>query len=202
MKPAKLTFEARCGDCNAPTIVPTRDAEAAFSAANGGGAVHRWACRCGAFAEAAIVPLEKAPAAPKPRKEMKRTGMKRKTTRKRRSDLERRLSERWAAEARHFPCAACGRRTDYRRAIVVEGHHIVRQALLKARARVLDWTPEELARRLWDTRNRLPLCGECHRGHHSKMKKLAWSLVRNATPKVEQFAREVGLMREARRDYA
>lgn len=206
MKPAKLTFSARCSSCNAPKVVPTRDAEDAF--ASSGKATYSYLCRCGAFVTEAVVADEKKRPDPKPRKPLERSGglerkgngLKRKR-KPRRSDLARRLSERWASEVRGRPCAACGRMTDYPRAIVVEGHHIVRQALLKARGAALEWTEEELTRRLWDTRNRLPLCGDCHRRHHSKMKKLSWKLVRDHAPKVEQFARETGLMGEARRDY-
>lgn len=162
-------------------------------------------CRCGSFVTAPIEKMEKEAKMKGPRKPLQRgKGLKRTGKKKRkRTALEKRLMDRWWSEARQLPCARCERRTNYGKGIIVEGHHIVRQALIEARGKAAGWTAEELARRLWDTRNRLPLCRDCHHGHHRKLSgKLKWSLVRKAAPKVEVFAREIELMREARREYA
>jgi hypothetical protein len=184
----RVSYEARCPDCGRRVVVPKRDAECYTT--------YVFVC-CAGRVEAMITKVEKK----RPAKKVSRSTLRRRRGPKR-SDLARRLSDRWAKSSRNLPCAACGAVTDLARGVIVEGHHIVRQALIRARGKEEDWEQEELDRRLWDLRNRLPLCGDCHRRHHSGMKRLAWSLVLRHATKIVQFADEIGLTARAKREYA
>lgn len=184
----RISYEARCPDCGRRAVVPSHQI---------GQASEDWTFPCcTGLVTAPIVAVEK----PKPKKKASRSTLRRRSPK--RTDLARRLADRWAKSSRDLSCAACGAITDWKRGIVVQGHHIVRQALIRARGREEDWSQEELDRRLWDLRNRLPLCAACHAAHHSAMQRLSWNLVIHVATKVEQFAREVGLMSRARREYA
>jgi hypothetical protein len=182
-------FEATCPECGAPTVVPRKIAEES-------GGRFSWMCRCGEFVGAEIVELVKKT------KPLQRGAPLKRRSKKKRSDLAKRLADRWAKTARPRPCASCERHTDFAKGIVVEGHHIVRRSLIEGQAKVLGWDDDQLQRKVWDLRNQLPLCGDCHRRHHSGMKRLTWKIVVTHAPKVEQFAREVELMGRAIREYA
>ena len=184
---ARPSFGARCPSCGAPAVIPRRDAERAIDLV-GPDATYTWMCRCGQMATAAIVRTNKPP------KKLKGGSRPRMTA------LGKRLRRRWASGVGEV-CANCGRKADYAR-VFIEGHHVVRKALIKARAKEERWTEEELDRRLWDERNRLDLCGDCHLRDHHNGKKLPWSLVQAKAPKAIQFAREIGLLRRASKDYA
>ena len=178
----RISHHAECPECGRKEVVPSHAIEQE---------TYAFLC-CGSMMEAPVIRTEK------PKK-----GLRRKSKKRQRSALEKRLMDRWWRGARAASCAACGRSTHYGKGIIIEGHHIVRQALIEAKAKEEGWSEEKFIRRLWDVRNRLPLDKECHDGHHRKLKKkLSWSLVLKKAPKVEQFAREVGLTREARRVYA
>lgn len=181
----RVSREARCPDCGRPVVVPSIVT----------GETWTFPC-CTGIVTASIKRVEKARPKSKPRKALRRR------PKPKRTELARRLSDRWAKTFRALSCASCGAVTDFPRGIIVEGHHIVRQALIRERGKAEGWAEEELARRLWDLRNGLPLCSTCHANHHSGMKRLAWSLVLRHAAKVEQFAREVELTRRARREYA
>jgi len=189
---ARSSYQARCGDCGTPAVVPRRDAERIID--ESAAPAYSWLCRCGQTVEAPIVTLSK------PQKTLRRGGgLKRKSPPKE-SALEKRLRRRWAASV-GSKCKNCGREEDFVQ-VFVEGHHVVRKELIKARAKEQGWSREKRDRRLWDLRNKLDLCRGCHLGKHHNGKKLAWSLVQKAAPKAIQFAREVGLVRRAARDYA
>jgi hypothetical protein len=186
---ARPSFEARCGGCGAPKVVPRAAAETALG--EDAAATHSWACSCGDFVTAAIQTVKKEA------KGLKRGGsLKRKQ--KRRSALAIRLSKRWGSNVGNV-CKNCGRTSA--EGARIEGHHVARQQLIKGRGKEAGWTQEELDRRLWDDRNRLDLCSDCHLGKHHNGKKLPWSLVQKAAPKAIQFAREVGLLSRISRDY-
>lgn len=117
---------------------------------------------------------------------MKRSPMKRRPGVK--HQIDRQASEAWAKAARTKTCALC-------KAKGVEGHHVITQQQLKAWAREQDrygW--QELFERVrWDRRNLLPLCQRHHDAHHNASHRLALRIVREACPKIDQFARELGL---------
>jgi hypothetical protein len=187
---ARPSYEARCGDCGAPAVVPRRDAERILDESPE--PTYSWLCRCGKMTTAPIVNVTKPP------KTLSRNGsLKRKP--KRESALSKRLRKRWASKVGR-KCKNC-RRT-VKDGARIEGHHVARKELIKARARELKWTEEERDRRLWDLRNKLDLCERCHKGKHHNGKKLPWSLVEEEAPKAIQFLREVGLLRRVARDYA
>lgn len=188
---ARPSYQVRCPECDAPYVAPRRDAEVSGQAMVN--------CRCGYSGIQPTSLLKKDPPARKPRKPLKR-GSSLKTSKKaRRSQLAGRLSKRWR-EGVGRVCANCGREADWVQ-VFIEGHHVVRQSLIKARAKEEDWTQEELDRRLWDERNRMDLCRDCHLGKQHNGKPLAWSLIQKVTPKAIQFAREIGLLRRVSREY-
>lgn len=98
---------------------------------------------------------------------------------------DRMLSEAWAKGARAKRCAVCNR------AGIIRGHHVLYQQWLNDAARVLGLTERETQRLLWDGRNRMPLCDECHERHHKAMRPIRRHVVRRECPKVTQFAREI-----------
>lgn len=182
---ARPSYEVRCPDCGSPYVAPRRDAEVAGQAMVN--------CRCGYSGMQPTSVVQKAKKPKKPRKALKRK------PKARRSQLAKRLSERWRHGVGEV-CANCGRKADWVQ-VFIEGHHVVRQSLIKARAKEEGWSEEELTRRLWDERNRMDLCRECHLGKHHNGNALPWSLVQRVTPKAIQFAREIGLLRRVSREY-
>lgn len=189
---AQPTFEARCGDCDTPAVVPRRDAERIIDESPE--PTYSWLCRCGRYATAPLVTLTK------PQKTLKRGGPLKRKSPPKESALAQRLRRRWGAGVGK-KCKSCGREADFAK-VFIEGHHVVRKELIKARAKELSWTQEERDRRLWDERNRLDLCRGCHLGKQHGGEKLPWSLIQGTAPKAIQFAREIGLLRRASRDYA
>jgi hypothetical protein len=188
---ARPSYEARCEDCGTPAVVPRRDAERIID--EEAEPTYSWLCRCGKMVTAPIATLQKAT------KTLQRGGSLRRKSPPKESALAKRLRRRWGTMVGE-KCANCDRTT--KEGARIEGHHVVRKELIKGRAREQKWTQDELDRRLWDLRNKLDLCERCHKGKHHNGKKLPWSLVRKAAPKAIQFAREIGLVRRAARDYA
>lgn len=188
---ARPSYEARCDGCGTPAVVPRRDAERIID--ESAEPSYSWLCRCGQLVSAPIVTIQK------PTKTLQRGGSLKRKSPPKESALAKRLRRRWGTKVGE-KCANCGRTT--KQGARIEGHHVVRKELIKARARELGWSEEERDRRLWDLRNKLDLCEHCHKGKHHNGKKLAWSLVQKAAPKAIQLAREIGLLRRASRDYA
>jgi hypothetical protein len=110
---------------------------------------------------------------------MKRTPLKRRHKRQ----IDRQASEAWAKHARAKTCALC-------RSAAVEGHHVITQQALRQNAQANGY---EFERVRWDFRNCLPLCRRHHEAHHNASHRLSLRVVRKACPKIDQFAREVGL---------
>lgn len=183
---ARPSFEVRCPSCGSPYVASRKDAEE-----RGQAMVN---CRCGFSGLAPTRRVEK------PRKTLKRGSSLKRSRKAKRSQLARRLSKLWAKGVGDV-CANCGAKADYVE-VFVEGHHVVRQQLIRRRAIEEDWTQEALDRALWDERNRMDLCRVCHLGRQHGGKPLAWSLVESATPAAIIFAREIGLFRRVARDYA
>ncbi len=104
---------------------------------------------------------------------------------------DREKSEAWATGKR--PCAVCGAAAEHSK-----GHHIVTQQRLRAVAKQLDLDVERIR---WDRRNRLWLCPRHHDAHHSRMKPIGRTVLRQHAPKVFQFARELGLLPWLERTY-
>lgn len=87
-------------------------------------------------------------------------------------ELPRKL---WGEAAQRMRCAICGSR---RR---VQGHHVVSKRWLKANG---------YAYLLWDSRNRLPLCSDCHEYHENASRRVPREKLR---PSHHDFIAEVGL---------
>lgn len=107
--------------------------------------------------------------------------------------LSRELREAWKASTEDR-CAACGAI-----GVTIQGHHVVRQQLIKAAVQGMGG--ERILRALWDVRNRLALCEDCHRRHHSRLGTLAWSLIERLAPEAIVFAHELDLLWRAKLDY-
>jgi hypothetical protein len=188
---AKDSYEARCDDCGTPAVVPRRDAERIIE--ESAEPTYTWFCRCGRTKTAPLITLRK------PQKTLQRGGSLKRKSPAKESALAKRLRKRWATSVGE-KCANCGKTT--KEGARIEGHHVARKELIKARAREQGWTDEKRDRHLWDLRNKLDLCQRCHLGKHHNGGKLAWSLVQKAAPEAIQFAREIGLLRRVARDYS
>lgn len=189
---ARPSFETICPSCDAPRPAPRKEAEERSEAT--------LSCRCGFSGLAPTREIRKEKVAAKPRKGLRRGGPLRKSRKKSRSSLAARLARRWGAMVGDV-CQNCGAKKDFTKGVFLEGHHIIRQALIRERGKEEGWTEEELDRRLWDLRNKMDLCRSCHLGGQHNGKPLKWEVVRRAAPKVEQFAREIGSMARAAREY-
>jgi hypothetical protein len=110
---------------------------------------------------------------------MRRTPLKRRYKRQ----IDRQAAEAWANRARTKPCARCGGRR-------VQGHHVIAKQTLRQNAMQNGY---EYERVVWDARNLISLCERCHGAHHAATHRLSLSFVRGACPRIDQFAREVGL---------
>jgi hypothetical protein len=119
---------------------------------------------------------------------------------KKRTALGKRLAALWGGAVGKV-CANCGRKQDYAAGVFIEGHHVVRQRLIEDKAKEEGWSQEKLDRTLWDERNRMDLCRDCHLGKHHNGSPLPWSLVERVTPGAVQFADELRLLRRIRREY-
>ena len=129
----------------------------------------------------------------------------------RRPVLDRAASEAWAKGVRAKPCAACGK-THRKHGVVVRGHHVLRQQVLRriaqSTAKATGEDPDELAQRfLWDARNRFPCCEACHAAHHAsgvRRRRIPLAKVMAACPKLPQLVRELGpeAATELRKEYS
>ena len=112
--------------------------------------------------------------------------------------LYQELRSAWK-EATGSVCEVCG--AEASATVRIEGHHIVRQQLIKAAAKSGKWPSSELARLLWDLRNKLDLCERCHVRHHRRLGTLKWVLIESLAPASIAFAEQVGLLWRAKLDY-
>lgn len=95
----------------------------------------------------------------------------------------------WRRVAVGRKCAVCRRRRE------IQGHHVVRQQHLRAKAQELGIDPAKL---LWDPRSGMALCRRCHERHTNAVARVPRDLVPAAA---EDFVREYGLEWRLERDY-
>ena len=96
---------------------------------------------------------------------MKRTALKRRASR------HERAPDTWTAGVRWMPCENCGARSAH-------AHHLIDKAVCRR-----EGAP------LWDLRNRMLLCMDCHFAHHAR----TITLRLPAGHPVHEFAAEHGL---------
>ena len=117
---------------------------------------------------------------------MKRSQLKpaRKAFGKVTNQFEQRARDDWRTWAGMQGCAVCGGtgRND--------GHHVIEAQELRNRHR---------ADLMWDRRNALPLCRDCHGAHHAYSRRVLLSELR---PENLAFANELDLVWLIRRTYA
>lgn len=114
-----------------------------------------------------------------------------------RESLLREMQQAFSRGIRKKRCAACNRAAP---GVVIRAHHVLRRQIIERELRGRGEPPERVHSAAWDTRNRLPLCDECHEGHHG-MRKLHINLVIKHAPKAIQFARELDLLSRLMADY-
>lgn len=107
---------------------------------------------------------------------MKRTALHRRTRLRRVRSQTREPAPSWWRAQPGEACARCGMQA-------ADGHHIVTAQFLRVNG---------FADRLWDPRNRLPLCRQCHAAHHGTRRITRRFLLMNA-PGVFAFAAELGV---------
>jgi hypothetical protein len=112
--------------------------------------------------------------------------------------LAREFTEAWH-EATGTVCEVCGATASAE--VRIEGHHIVRQQLIRGASAAAKWSGEVRARMLWDLRNKLDLCERCHGRHHRRLPTLKWSLIERLRPEAVEFAEQVDLLWRAKMDY-
>lgn len=140
-----------------------------------------------ALAKAGVLPIAKLVKREQPGRPLAR----RKPLRARRS--RRPASEAgWHEEILGSVCVACEERP------AVEGHHIIRVQVLRREAETRGFV---LADVIWDRRNRLPLCRECHAEHHSGKRRLSHDLLYRVARWVYDFAEGLDLEWVLERDY-
>lgn len=89
----------------------------------------------------------------------------------------------WKAGVATAACVMCAARP-------VHGHHIVtQQEIRKAAAR----TGGDVDELLWDQRNRLALCADCHASHHARSHPIPFNVLLTHAPASLEFASELGL---------
>ena len=103
----------------------------------------------------------------------------------------RQRREAWAKHARAKRCVICGARH-------VQGHHAVKQQVIKRQCQMLGL---DYDRYCWDVRNCMALCERHHVAHHSKAHPVTLPIVLSACPKLVQFARELGIEWWLSREY-
>lgn len=135
------------------------------------------------------------------RKPLKRTSIKRgkrirPISEKRQAELEAIRAKQgplalawYEATAKKKVCVVCGSTHK------VQGHHVIAQQVLRRVARKFSYDVLVL---LWDKRNGLAVCRDCHAAHTSAKKRIPRSCI--PLPALE-FAAELGLTYIIERDY-
>jgi hypothetical protein len=103
---------------------------------------------------------------------------------------ERRIA--WNRAIRGTVCVVCRERP------AVEGHHIVKEQVLRRYAAGCGYDFEEAR---FDWRNRLGVCRDCHANHHSRSRPISREVLWRFAPWVFDFARELGLEWALDREY-
>lgn len=140
----------------------------------------------------------------KPGKPLKRTAMKRRPKKREPGiarQLLRQMQEAFSKGIRSKRCVRCNRAAP---GVVIRAHHVLRRSIIEGELRHREEPPEKVHSAAWDTRNRLPVCDECHELHHhpsSDDRKLHIDLVVKHAPKAIQFARELDLLDRMMADY-
>ena len=112
--------------------------------------------------------------------------------------LSKELREAWKG-ATGTVCEACG--AEASATVRIEGHHVIRQQLIKGVSAWAKWPGEHRLRMLWDLRNKLDLCERCHVRHHRRLPALKWSLIVEKAAAAIEFAKQVDLLWRAKLDY-
>ncbi len=82
------------------------------------------------------------------------------------------------------PCVECGVLYN------IEAHHIIAKQTIKKTAKTEGWDWDREQEAIWDNRNGIPLCSECHQRHEVAFKRVSRSNVPDAAV---EFAAELGL---------
>lgn len=138
-------------------------------------------------AKAGVLPILKTPKPQKTRPQWRRVKPI-KPSRNRRIPTP----EEWFIEIRGSVCVACEEPP------AEEAHHIIRVQVLRREAWARKYQLEDV---IWDRRNRLPLCKECHADHHSGKRRLSHELLYRVARWVYEFAEDLGLESALEREY-
>lgn len=90
----------------------------------------------------------------------------------------------WASVVGTRSCAVCGERNR------VEGHHILPKRDIKQWALSEGLTTADAQKYLWDERNGLPLCVDCHQRHETAFQRVPRRLLPDSA---FEFAKEMDL---------
>lgn len=138
----------------------------------------------------------------KPGKPLKRTGIKRKPPKPTNPGvpkaIKRAAQEAFSRGIRKKRCVRCNRAAP---GVVIRAHHVLRRGVIERELRSRGATERQIVSAAWDTRNRLPVCDQCHERHHKKSHKLRISEVIKHAPKAIQLARELDLLDKLMADY-
>lgn len=88
------------------------------------------------------------------------------------------------AKGKRRPCVECGALWN------IEAHHVIAKQEIKRVARTGRWEWDREQEAIWDNRNGIPVCSECHMRHESAYKRISRG---NVPPSAVEFADELGV---------
>ena len=88
------------------------------------------------------------------------------------------------AKAKRRPCVECGSLFN------IEAHHVIAKQTIKRMARSEKWDWDREQETIWDFRNGIPVCVDCHQRHETAYRRISQS---NVPPEAVEFADELGV---------